>query len=110
MTFNSDPPLTVPYLNYTTQDTPTIVTESRSSSVNITLTAPFIIFNIGILVIFIINFYKYIKYNPDETNDPYYVFKLILMFFLTAIKHWGLGLWIFLFGLSAYAFCFFKFQ
>ena len=26
------------------------------------------------------------------------------------LKYWAIGLWIFLFGISAYVFCFFKFQ
>lgn len=50
------------------------------------------------------------KYNPDETNDPYYVFKAVLLFLLMGLKYWGIGLWIFIFGVSAYAFCFYKFQ
>jgi hypothetical protein len=70
----------------------------------------FIVFNICVAVIFIVNFYKYTKYNPDENNDPYFFFKVLLIFFLKAIKHWGIGLWIWLFGVSAYIFCFYKFQ
>lgn len=62
------------------------------------------------LVIFIINFVKYMKYNPNDNNDPYFCFKVIFLFFLMAIKHWGIALWIFLFGVSIYAFCFYKFQ
>lgn len=72
--------------------------------------APFIVFNVGIAVIFILNLYKYMKYNPDENNDPYYCFKALFLFFLMAVKHWGIGLWIWLLGSSAYCFCFYKFQ
>lgn len=50
------------------------------------------------------------KYNPNNTNDPNFFFKTILLFFLMALKYFGIGLWIFLFALSTYIFCFFKFQ
>jgi hypothetical protein len=50
------------------------------------------------------------KYNPNETNDPYFCFKAIFIFLMMGVKHWGIGLWIWLFGTSAYVFCFFKFQ
>lgn len=89
---------------------PSILTSSQQDTVNLTLTAPFIVFNIGLLIIYIINFYKYLKYNPDETNDPSFCFKMILMFLLMAMRYWGVGMWIFLFGTSAYCFCFYKFQ
>lgn len=110
MVYNSYPPLTTPYLNLTSLDTPTILTSSKQEKVNITLVAPFIVFNIGVLLLFILNFYKYMKYNPDETNDPYYFFKALLILMLSGLKHWGIGMWIWLFGVSAYCFCFYKFQ
>ena len=77
---------------------------------NLTVTAPFIVYNVGLLIILIINFYRYLKYNPDETNDPSYMFKMIGVLFLMGIKFWAIGMWIFLFGASAYCFCFYKFQ
>lgn len=91
-------------------DSPQITTTSKTDVINLTLLAPFIVFNVALLFIFIVNFYKYMKYNPDENNDPYFFFKVLLIFFLMAIKHWGIGLWIWLFGVSMYCFCFYKFQ
>lgn len=76
---------------------------------DLVLLAPFIVFNVGILILFIINFYKFVKYNPNE-QDENFMFKRIFLFFMIAIKHWGVGLWIFLFGTTTYIFCFFKFQ
>jgi hypothetical protein len=35
---------------------------------------------------------------------------VLLIFFLKGIHHWGIGLWVWLFGVSAYIFCFYKFQ
>lgn len=65
MAFRSTPPLTVPYLNLTSSDPPQISTTSTSDVINLTLTAPFIVFNVAILFVFVVNFYKYMKYNPD---------------------------------------------
>jgi hypothetical protein len=50
------------------------------------------------------------KYNPYDQNDPYMCFKIIFIFLIRAIRHWGIFLWIWLFGVSAYCFCFYKFQ
>ena len=94
----------------TAQGTPSIITQSKQDTVNLTVTAPFIVYNVGLFLIFLLNFYKYLKYNPDETNDPSYFFKMIGFFFLMAMRYWGVGMWIFLFGSSAYCFCFYKFQ
>ena len=110
MEFVSTPPLSTPFINFTGLSTPSILTSSQQESFTLTLVAPFVIMNIGIAIIFVANFYKYIKYNPDETNDPYYFFKALLIFLLMALKHWGVGMWIWLFGVSTYCFCFYKFQ
>jgi hypothetical protein len=111
MSYKSVPPLLAPYITLSTNNNPQISTTSTTDTINIVVTAPFIIFNVLVLVAFIINFYKYMKYNPyDDQNDPYIMFKVIFIFFLKAIRHWGIALWIWLFGVSAYCFCFFKFQ
>lgn len=110
MQFISAPPLVAPYITLKTGSTPLITTSSKSNQTNLVLLAPFIIFNIGIAIVFVANFYKYMKYNPDENNDPYFCFKIFFIFILMAIKHWGIGLWIWLLGVSTYCFCFYKFQ
>ena len=78
--------------------------------INIESLAPFIVFCICIMVIYVYNCYRYMKYNPNQTNDPYYFFQILLIFILMGLKHWGIGLWIFLLGISTYIFTFFKFQ
>ena len=110
--FQSTPPLRVPYLYFYQNSTNHFIesTSDPETITNIDSLIPFVIFNICILVIFVYNFYRYMKYNPNETNDPYYFFKALLIFLLMAVKHWAIGLWIFLFGISTYIFCFFKFQ
>ena len=60
--------------------------------------------------IFILNFYRYMKYNPDPNNDPYYCFKGIFLGFVYMLRYMGIGLHLFLLCLSIYAFCFYKFQ
>lgn len=111
MTFKSSPPLQVPYLSLEQKDAPQVATSSSTDTINIVVTAPFIVFNVVVLVGFIINFYKYMKYNPyDDQNDPYIMFKVIFIFVLRAIRHWGIALWVWLLGVSAYCFCFYKFQ
>eukprot|EP00919_Chromeraceae_sp_WS-2016_P068617 GHVR01162444.1.p1 GENE.GHVR01162444.1~~GHVR01162444.1.p1 ORF type:complete len:122 (+),score=6.12 GHVR01162444.1:1522-1887(+) len=50
------------------------------------------------------------KYNPEENNDPYFYCKALFFLILMAIKHWAIGLWVWLFGVSAYIFTFYKFQ
>lgn len=109
MTFRSLPPLAVPFLTLSTS-TPQLRTSSSTDTINLVLTAPFIVFNIASLFLFIISFYKFMKYNPYDENDPYVFFKVIFIFFLKLIRHWGITLWIWLFGVSLYCFCFYKFQ
>ena len=64
MTFRSVPPLSVPYLTLTTKGSPDITTSSKMDSINLVTTGPFIAFNVVSLLLFLISFYKYMKYNP----------------------------------------------
>ena len=72
---------------------------------------PFLaIFAVFILVFFIFDFYRYLRYNPDEKNDPYYCITVILLFFVHIVKYIGVGIWFWLLAFSTYCFCFYKFQ
>ena len=68
------------------------------------------IFFVVILVVFILNFYRYMRYNPDENNSPYYCFTVILLFFVQVIRYVAVGLNIWLLVLTTFIFCFYKFQ
>ena len=110
ITYRFVPPLSVPYIALSQKGTPDITTTSKTDVINLVVTGPFIAFNVVSLLLFLISFYKYMKYNPYNEQDPYIFFKVIFIFFLKAMRHWGITLWIWLFGASAYCFCFYKFQ
>lgn len=110
MSYISNPPLSIPYITLSQQTNPQITTSSTSTTINLVLAGPFIAYNVVALLAFLISFYKFMKYNPYDQNDPYMCFKIIFIFILRAARHWGLALWIWLFGVSAYCFCFYKFQ
>jgi hypothetical protein len=108
--FISQPPLQVPVITLSNEASPTIQTTSTSTDSSIAFMIPIIFVGIGIVVTFGFNFYTYMKYNPDENNDPYFCCKTIFTFTVFSFKYIGVGLWIFLFGLTGFAFCFYKFQ
>ncbi|MCB0371201.1 MAG: hypothetical protein KDD45_17735 [Bdellovibrionales bacterium] len=63
-----------------------------------------------ILIFFIFDFYRYMKYNPDENNDPYYCCKAIVLFLIHIVKFVAVGIWFWILALSTFCFCFYKFQ
>lgn len=65
---------------------------------------------VGAILVFIVNFYRYMKYNPDENNDPYYCFKAIFLFLICIVKYIAVGIFLFLLVFTGYLFCFYKFQ
>ena len=73
---------------------------------------PFLaIFAVFILIFFIFDFYRYLKYNPDEGNDPViYCGKVVLLCLVHLVKYIGVGIWFWILALSTYCFCFYKFQ
>lgn len=72
---------------------------------------PFLaVFAVGIFVVFILDFIRYLRYNPDENNDPYYCCKVIFLFLIQIVKFVAAGIWLWLLALSTYCFCFYKFQ
>ena len=110
ITFRSVPPLAVPYITLKTKDNPELTTASKTDTINLVLTGPFIAFNVCSFILFIYSFYKFSKFNPYDENDPYIFFKVIFIFIIRLIRHFGVSLWIWLLGVSAYCFCFYKFQ
>ena len=62
------------------------------------------------VVLLAINFYKYNRYNPDENNDPFYCFKVLLYLAVYLVKYVAVCMFLWTFCLSAYCFCFYKFQ
>jgi hypothetical protein len=55
--------------------------------------------------------YRHITYNPsDDPNDPYFLCRGFVTFFIKILYTWSYGLWMWLFGLSLYVFAFYKFQ
>jgi len=83
---------------------------STSTDTNINYLPFFIIFGVIMVVFLIINFYRYLKYNPDENNDPYYCFKAIFLLIIYLFKYIAVTIWLWIFCFSAYCFCFYKFQ
>ena len=72
---------------------------------------PFLaVFAVFIVVFFIFHFYRYLKYNPDEKNDPYYCCTVIVLFLIQVVKYVALGIWFWILALSTFCFCFYKFQ
>lgn len=105
----SVPPLQVPLITLA-NDTPKVVSLSKGADQSINYTAFLAVFMVGMMVIFVINFYRYMKYNPDENNDPYYCFKAIFLFFIFIIKYLAVAVHLFLLCFTGYVFCFYKFQ
>jgi hypothetical protein len=83
---------------------------SKSADPSLNFTTFLGVFMAGMFVIFIINFYRYMKYNPDENNDPYYCFKAIFLFLVYIVKYLSMGIHIMLVFFTGYVFCFYKFQ
>jgi len=72
---------------------------------------PFLaVVGVVMIVTFIIDFYRYMRYNPDENNDPYYCCKAIFLLLVHLVKFIAVGVWLWLLCLSGFCFCFYKFQ
>lgn len=109
--FVSQPPLQVPVLNFISNPSPIITTMSNSYDASIGWTAPFIVFNIITLLIFILIVYRYFQYNPsDDPNDQFFLCKGVVSIVVKMLYTWSYGLWIWLFGFTLFIFCFYKFQ
>lgn len=106
----SIPPIQTPFLTLTNKSPAVISTNSNAESTTINYLPFLAIFAVGIFVFFILDFYRYLRYNPDENNDPYYCFKVILLFLIEIVKFIAGGIWLWLLALSTYCFCFYKFQ
>jgi len=106
----SAPPLQVPFLSLSNSTTATISTVSSASTTSINYLPFFIIFGVFMIIGFIFNFYRYMKYNPDENNDPYYCFKAIALLLIYIVKYIAVTIWLWLLCFSTYCFCFYKFQ
>lgn len=66
MTYKSIPPLGVPFITLSSKSSPQVSTSSQTDTINLQLVGPFIAFNVCSLVLFIISFYKFMKYNPYD--------------------------------------------
>ncbi len=110
LTLPSNPVLQVPYLTLSNSSSGGKISTTSSGATGINYMAFFGILMAIVGVLFIIGFYRYMKYNPDENNDPYYCFKAILLFLIYVIKYVAMGLWVWVLILSAYLFFFYKLQ
>lgn len=63
--YHSVPPLRVPYIEFSSGQNSQITTKSTPETVAISADIPFIIYNIFLLIVFVYNFYKFMKYNPN---------------------------------------------
>ena len=106
----SIPPLKTPFFTLTNQSPAVVSTNSNAESTTINYIIFLAIFGVGIMVLFILDFYRYLKYNPDENNDPYYCCKVVVLFLIQIVKFIAGGIWLFMFAFSTYCFCFYKFQ
>lgn len=107
----SVPPLQVPYITLQPGSPPLqILTYASSSNKSINYLPFLAVFMAVMMVIFVLSFYRYLKYNPDENNDPYYCFKVIFLFFVNIIKYLAMGMHLWLLCFTTYLFCFYKFQ
>ncbi len=64
LTLTSVPPLQVPLIKLGT-DSAIVSSYSKSADATINYTAFLAVFMVGMVIIFAINFYRYMKYNPD---------------------------------------------
>ena len=87
-----------------------MTTTSAATSTTIDFLIPLIIFMVLALITFILHFIKYYRYNPSEGYDIFVCCKPLFYFFVIAIKHFSIGLWLYCICLAGYVFCFFKFQ
>lgn len=110
LTFVTQPPMQVPYLSLSNSSSPKISTYSNASNSSLNYLPFFIIFAVLMIVCLVPNFYRYMKYNPDQHNDPYYCFKAIALLLIYLVKYVAVTIWLWLLCLSAYCFCFYKFQ
>jgi hypothetical protein len=108
LTLTSSPPLQVPLIELSLS--PVIGSVSIASDPSINYLPFMAILFVVILVVFILDFYRYMRYNPDENNSPYYCFTAILLFFVQVIRYVAMGLNIWLLALTTFIFCFYKFQ
>lgn len=108
LTITSAPPLQVPLIQLS--GSPVIGSASVASDPSINFLPFMAIMFVGVLVVFILDFYRYMRYNPDENNSPYYCFTAILLFFVQVIRYVAMGLNIWLLILTTFIFCFYKFQ
>jgi hypothetical protein len=106
----SIPPLQTPSLSVSNQSPAVVRTNSTSATTTLNYMPFLAIFAVGIVVVFLLDFYRYLKYNPDENNDPYYCFKVILLFLIHVVKYVAMGIWLWVLALSTFIFCFYKFQ
>lgn len=105
----SAPPLQVPYI-ILSNTAGLAKSYSSSSSTTTSYFIFFVIFLVAAMLVFVFNFYRYMKYNPDENNDPYYCFKAIFLFFIYVIKYVAMSTHLSLLCFTTYLFCFYKFQ
>lgn len=105
----SAPPLQVPYIILGNM-TGLAKSSSTSSSTTTSYFIFFVIFLVVAMLVFAFNFYRYMKYNPDENNDPYYCFKAIFLFLIYVIKYVAMSTHLSLLCFATYLFCFYKFQ
>jgi hypothetical protein len=103
------PPLQVPSM-LLGNSTPGVAAYSKSSDASISYSAFLVVFLVVMVVLFILSFYRYMKYNPDENNDPYYCFKAIFLFLVYVVKYLAVTVHLWLLCFSGYLFCFYKFQ
>lgn len=106
----SIPPLKTPYFTLSNKSPAVISTNSNAESTTINYMVFLGVFAAGIMVVFILDFYRYLRYNPDENNDPYYCCKVIFLFLIHIVKFVAAGIWLWLLAFSTYCFCFYKFQ
>lgn len=105
----SAPPIQVPYI-VLSNVTGLAMSYSTSSSSTTNYFLFFVIFLVVAMLIFGFNFYRYMKYNPDENNDPYYCFKAIFLFLVYVVKYVAMSTHLSLLCFTTYLFCFYKFQ
>ena len=110
LTLTNGPPLQVPSLTLSNKSPAVVMTTSQAQATSISYMALLVVFMVSMLVFFGLDFFRYLRYNPDENNDPYYCCKVIFLFLVHIVRFVAVGVWFWMLALSAYCFCFYKFQ